>query len=110
MKTMVMIQNDEERNRLLEIWNGMLKAKEDGERFPSEGNHIESALFCHRMYSAESFENRNGKKGNNYAIVYDLREDGWHIYNFNTMEEEVVGGGDLAGLCNSKAGNFPFFN
>lgn len=110
MKTMVMIQNDEERNKLLEIWNGMLAAKEAGERYPTEGNHIESALCCHHKYSAELFENRNGEKGNNYAIVYDLREDGWHIYNFNTMEEEVVGEGDLAGLCNSKAGNFPFFN
>ena len=110
MKTMAIVQNDAERKMLLGIWNEVKAAKAAGEKFPLEGNHIESMLFAQYKGHTDVFANESGNRGNNSAIVYDLREDGWHIYNFNTMEEEVVGEGDLAGLCNSKEGNFPFFN
>lgn len=44
------------------------------------------------------------------AYVYEGGHDpAWHIYNFAKGVEERVEG-DLAGLANSKEGNFPFFN
>ena len=46
---------------------------------------------------------------NPYAIVYDLHDGVWDIYNFAKRKKETVEG-DLAGIANSWNGNFPFFN
>ena len=108
MKTMVIIQNEAERKALLDIWNALQADK--GSPLVMDWHNIESGLFARLNEVNVVFDNKAGGKGNDYAIVYDLLEDGWHIYNFNTMEEEVIQEGDLAGLTNSKPGNFPFFN
>ena len=107
MKTMIIVESDYEREQLRKCWEGLMANKADGVKFPRDYNSIESAPNMRINGDVEIF---NPDGGDLYAIVYDLRPDGWHIYNFNTMEEEVVGEGDLAGLCNSKMGNFPFFN
>lgn len=108
MKTMVIIQNEAERKALLDIWNALQADK--GSQHVMDWHNIKSGLFARLNEVNMVFDNKAGRKGNDYAIVYDLLEDGWHIYNFNTMEEEVISEGDLAGLTNSKPGNFPFFN
>ena len=109
MKTMIIVETDYEREQLRKCWDGLMADKAAGVKFPLDYNSIESAMNMRINEDVDLFQPNDGD-GNLYAIVYDLRPDGWHIYNFNTMEEEVVGEGDLAGLCNSKAGNFPFFN
>lgn len=54
------------------------------------------------------------KLGNHSTIYYyrhqtDSGDLVWEIYNYGTYNHETVGG-DLAGLANSREGNFPFFN
>ena len=107
MKTMVIVENDYERAQLRLCWDALMRAKANGKENPSDENFISAAMNMDVEGEIDLF---HPKDGNLYAIVYDLLPDGWHIYNFNTMEEEIVPEGDLAGLCNSKEGNFPFFN
>lgn len=108
MKTMIIVETELERAAVLGIWEKLMATKATMVD-PISANNITSAVFANRNGNIDSISNTKST-GNFYSIVYDLRPDGWHIYNFNTMEEEVVPEGDLAGLCNSKAGNFPFFN
>ena len=107
MKTMIIVETDYEREQLRKCWEGLMADKVAGVKFPRDYNAISGTPTITTNEAIDIFRPDGGDL---CAIVYDLRPDGWHIYNFNTMEEEVVGEGDLAGLCNSKAGNFPFFN
>jgi len=109
MKTMIIIDTDYERNQFRKCWDALMKAKADGVENPLDYNFISSAPNMVTNGEIDLFHPK-GKDCNLYAIVYDRLPDGWHIYNFNTMEEEVIEEDDLAGLCNSEDGNFPFFN
>ena len=109
MKTMIIIETDYEREQLRKCWDAIMAEKAKGARNPHAWHFISSAAVMSEEGKL-AFVHANPGDGNGYAIVYDILPDGWHIYNFNTMEEEIVPEGDLAGLCNSKSGNFPFFN
>ena len=108
MKTMIIVETESERAAVLRIWEGLMASKL-AMVDPISANNISSGVIANRNGNIDYICNTKAT-GNFYSIVYDLRPDGWHIYNFNTMEEEIVPEGDLAGLSNSKAGNFPFFN
>ena len=111
MKTMIIVETEYEREQLRKCWEGLMAAKAAGDKFALDRNFIASAPNMSINGEIDLFHPQGkGENGNLYAIVYDLRPDGWHIYNFNTMEEEFDPEGDLAGLCNTKDGNFPFFN
>ena len=110
MKTMIIVESEYEREQLRKCWEGLMAAKTEGIEHPRECFAIESSPNMCINGAVDLFHSSGNDDGDLFAIVYDLRPDGWHIYNFNTMEEEIVTEGDLAGLCNSKAGNFPFFN
>lgn len=103
MQTMILITTEAERVKVKEIWDAM--KRDDDNHF----SYIGSEVTYNLRENTDMLFNADRKGGNDFAIVYDLRDDGWHIYNFNTMREEVVEG-DLAGLANSANGNFPFFN
>lgn len=109
MKTMIIIETDYEREQLRKCWDAIMEEKAKGARNPTSWHFISSATVMSDEGKMAFFHASRGD-GNRYAIVYDLLPDGWHIYNFNTLEEEIVPEGDLAGLCNTKEGNFPFFN
>ena len=106
MKTMIIIESEEERAQFKAIWDEAIKAKQNGERHPLEGNHIENALCSQLRGNANLFEN-HAPNGNRYAIVY-VYDNGWHIYNFNTLDEDYAEG--FAELCGVNEGNFPFFD
>ena len=40
--------------------------------------------------------------------IFPIFDNGWHIYNFNTLEEDYAEG--FAELCSAHEGNFPFFD
>ena len=109
MKTMIIVETDYEREQFRKCWDAIMAEKAKGARKPDAWNFISSAAVMSKEGNLAFFHANRGDC-NRHAIVYDILPDGWHIYNFNTLEEEVVPEGDLAGLCNSKAGNFPFFN
>lgn len=110
MKTMIIIETESERAKVRTCWENLMRDRQRADvSHPRDYNAVDGAVNITTEGSVDLlFTTTN--KGNEYAIVYDLLPDGWHIYNFNTMEEEIVPEGDLAGLCNTKKGNFPFFN
>ena len=110
MKTMIIIETEDERAKVRKCWESLMRGRMNADvTDPRSANSIDSAAYITTDGALGMLSNTTNK-GNEYAIVYDRLPDGWHIYNFNTLEEEIVPEGDLAGLCNTKEGNFPFFN
>ncbi len=108
MRTMILIETAEERAKVEKIWGQVMACIKEGVKFPAECDMIENAVVIHDAGSTDLLTSNGG------AIVYVREGEGddmrWHIYNFNTLKDEVVHECDLAGLCNSAKGNFPFFN
>lgn len=108
MKTMILIENEAERAQVETIWGQIKSLQAEGVKFPTECDMIENAVVIHNAGCTDLLSGEGG------AIVYVREGEGddsrWHIYNFNTLKDEVIHEFDLAGLCNSAKGNFPFFN
>jgi hypothetical protein len=103
MKTMILIETEDERALVKELFANLQKDLAEGHG--ADMNYVDGSLH----YSLD--ESRDVMFGSN-AIVYDYRNENndpvWDIYNFNTGKKETVEG-DLAGLANAEDGNFPLF-
>lgn len=76
-------------------------------------NHYQSFLNWWKVYK-EDIVCGQSKLGDRNTIYYYKHNDEngnlvWEIFNYGTMCHETCEG-SLAGLCNSKDGNFPFAN
>lgn len=104
MKTMILIETEAEREIVRKVWDNMIRDMAEGPKY--DGCNNISGDISYNMDEVLYM------LSNPHAIVYDHRtENGdplWDIYNFETREKETVEG-DLAGLANAKAGNFPLF-
>ena len=103
MKTMILIETEDERALVKELFANFQRDMAEGQG--KDLNYVDGSLH----YNIDG--SRDVMFGPN-AIVYDHRtENGdslWDIYNFDTGKMETVEG-DLAGLANAEDGNFPLF-
>ena len=95
MKMMLVCENDAEREAVARIFENM---KKDSENYSPIYGKVD---YCEGM-NVKSFIADN-------PIVYSLKDDEYTVYNFQTGEKTEHVEGDLAGLANLPAKDFPTF-